>query len=343
MEGLIGGLGNVFVFFPNILILFFAIGILEDSGYMPRAAFIMDRIMHKIGLHGKSFIPLLLGFGCTVPAIMATRTLENRRDRLTSILVAPLMSCGARLPIYSLIIPAFFAVRWQAPLLWAIYVIGIVLAVVMSRLLRSTIFRGECAPFVMELPPYRVPSPRDAVMHMWERSLMYLRKAGTVILGVSILLWALTNFPQAPHAAAGVDQKTKLEYSFAGRSGKLIEPLLKPMGFDWKIGTALIGAFATKEVFVAQMGIIYASEGASGDASQAPLRTRLHQDYPPLAGFAIMIFCLIGTPCMTTVAVTRRETGSWRWPLLQFGGLTLLAYLITVIVYQTGRAIGWGI
>src|SRR5262249_11053916 len=185
LNGVIAGVGNVFTFLPNILILFFAISLLEDSGYMPRAAFLMDRLMHRIGLHGKSFIPLLLGFGCTVPAITATRTLENRRDRLTSILVAPLMSCGARLPIYTLIIPAFFAASWQAPVLWAIYLIGILLAVAMSRMLRSTIFRGECTPFVMELPPYRVPSARDAVIHMWERSLLYLKKAGTVILGIS--------------------------------------------------------------------------------------------------------------------------------------------------------------
>jgi ferrous iron transport protein B len=343
VNGVIGGVGNVFAFLPNILILFLAIALLEDSGYMPRAAFIMDRLMYRIGLHGKSFIPLLLGFGCTVPAIMATRTLENRRDRLTAILVAPLMSCGARLPIYSLIIPTFFAVTWQAPILWALYVVGIVLAVALSRVLRSTLFRGECTPFVMELPPYRVPSIRDALIHMWERSLLYLKKAGTVILGISIVLWALTTFPQPSAETAGMDQKTRLEGSLAGRGGKLLEPVLAPMGFDWKIGTALIGAFAAKEVFVAQMGIIYASESGAGDGVQVPLRAQLRRDYPPLVGFAIMLFCLIGTPCMTTVAVTRRETGSWRWPVLQFGGLTLLAYLITVSVFQAGRVFGWGI
>lgn len=343
VSGVIGGVGNVFAFLPNILILFLAIALLEDSGYMPRAAFIMDRLMYRIGLHGKSFIPLLLGFGCTVPAIMATRTLENRRDRLTAILVAPLMSCGARLPIYSLIIPTFFAVTWQAPLLWILYVVGIVLAVALSRVLRSTLFRGECTPFVMELPPYRIPSMRDALIHMWERSLLYLKKAGTVILGISIVLWALTTFPQPPAGTGGVDQKTRLESSLAGRGGKLLAPILAPMGFDWKIGTALIGAFAAKEVFVAQLGIIYASENGTGDGAQVPLRAQLRRDYPPLVGFAIMLFCLIGTPCMTTVAVTRRETGSWRWPILQFGGLTLLAYLMTVAVFQTGRALGWGI
>lgn len=343
VNGVIEGMGNVFTFLPNILILFLAIAVLEDSGYMSRVAVIMDRVMHRVGLHGKSFIPLLLGFGCTVPAIMAARTLESRRDRLTAILVAPLMSCGARLPIYSLIIPAFFAAPWQAPMLWAIYLIGIVLAMGLSRVLRSTLFDGECTPFVMELPAYRIPSARDAGIHMWERSLLYLKKAGTVILGISIVLWALTTFPQPPAVKVGVDQKTKLEYSLAGRGGKLLEPVLKPMGFDWKIGTALIGAFAAKEVFVAQMGIIYAATDGQGAAVQAPLRAHLRRDYPPLVGFAIMLFCLIGTPCMTTVAVTRRETGSWRWPLLQFGGLTMLAYGITVAVFQTGRILGWGI
>jgi ferrous iron transport protein B len=343
VNGVIGGVGNVFTFLPNILILFLAIAVLEDSGYMSRVAVIMDRLMHRVGLHGKSFIPLLLGFGCTVPAIMATRTLESRRDRLTSILVAPLMSCGARLPIYSLIIPAFFPAPWQAPMLWAIYLIGIVLAMVMSRVLRSTLFDGECTPFVMELPAYRIPSARDAVIHMWERSLLYLKKAGTVILGISIVLWALTTFPQPPAGNGSADRKTRLEYSLAGRGGKLLEPLLKPMGFDWKIGTALIGAFAAKEVFVAQMGIIYAAADGPGGEAQVPLRAHLRRDYPPLVGLAIMLFCLIGTPCMTTVAVTRRETGSWRWPLLQFGGLTLLAYGITVAVFQTGRFLGWGI
>jgi ferrous iron transport protein B len=342
-DGVIAGAGNVFAFLPNILILYFAIAVLEDSGYMPRAAFIMDRLMHKFGLHGKSFIPLVLGFGCTVPAIMATRTLENRRDRLTAILVAPLMSCGARLPIYSLIIPAFFAKRWQAPILWAIYVIGIVLAMVMSRVLRSTLFRGDCTPFVMELPEYRVPSIRDALMHMSERAALYLKKAGTVILGVSVLLWALTAFPQPQGGTTAGNPKTRLEYSLAGRGGKLMEPVLAPMGFDWKIGTALIGAFAAKEVFVAQMGIIDAAENGTRGADQSTLRMRLRRDYPPLVGFAIMLFCLIGTPCMTTVVVTRRETGSWRWPILQFCGLTVLAYLITVVVFQTGRVLGWGI
>jgi ferrous iron transport protein B len=363
VDGVIAGVGNVIVFVPNILVLFFAIGLLEDSGYMPRAAFIMDRIMHKIGLHGKSFIPLLLGFGCSVPAIMATRTLENRRDRLTTMLVAPLMSCGARLPIYTLIIPAFFATRWQAPILWVIYLTGIGMAILSARLLRSTFFKGASSPFVMELPPYRVPRLRDSLLHMSERSGLYLRKAGTVILGISVILWALTNFPKQPasaekaislpvssqvsattvpiSAASSVSSGSSneqaaeaLSYSFAGRVGKTIEPVLKPMGFDWRIGTALIGALAAKEVFVAQMGIVYAT--GEEESGIEPLREQLRHHYRPLVGFCIMLFSLLSAPCMATFAVTRRESGSWRWACLQFFGLTAMAYVITTIVYQIG-------
>ena len=270
IDGIIGGVGGVIVFLPNILLLFLAIAVLEDTGYMARAAFIMDRLMHKIGLHGKSFIPMLIGFGCSVPAIMATRTLDNRRDRLTTMMVVPLMSCGARLPIYALIIPAFFPQAWQAPVLWLIYMIGIALAIVMAKLLRSTLFKGESAPFVMELPPYRTPTLKGVLIHMWERGWLYLKKAGTVILGISILLWALTSYPKLPPdkaeaealAEAGMAQEQvdnvmeaeALSYSLAGRIGHGLEPVLRPMGFDWRIGTALIGAFAAKEVFVAQMG-----------------------------------------------------------------------------------------
>jgi ferrous iron transport protein B len=247
------------------------------------------------------------------------------------------MSCGARLPIYALLLPAFFPQAWQAPILWVIYLTGIVMAILMARLLRSTLFKGEPAPFVMELPPYRIPSFRDAVLHTWERSGLYLKKAGTIIVGISILLWALTNFPKPP-AEYDQDGTAALAYSYAGRAGKAMEPVLSPMGFDWKIGTALVGAFAAKEVFVAQMGIIYAV--GEGDAAEEPLREHLRKTYRPLVGFCIMLFCLIGSPCMVTVAVTRRESGGWRWAALQFGGLTLLAYLVTTLVYQVGTYLG---
>lgn len=338
IDGVIGGVGGVIVFLPNILLLFLAISLLESSGYMARAAFIMDRLMNKIGLHGKSFIPMLIGFGCSIPAIMATRTLDNRRDRLVTMFVIPLISCSARLPIYLLIIPAFFPTHWNAPMLWLIYVIGIGLAVFSAKLLRTTVFKGETAPFLMELPPYKVPTVKAAVFQMWERSRLFLRKAGTMILGVSVVLWALSSFPRLdadqldPDPATAAQQQ--MDYSVAGHIGHGMEPVIGLMGFDWKIGTALIGAFAAKEVFVAQMGIVY-SLGDVDEESQT-LRDKLRSAYSPLVAFCIMLFALISTPCMATVAVTRRESNSWRWALAQFWGLTALAFVLTTIVYQVG-------
>jgi len=368
VDGVIGGVGGVLVFLPNILLLFLAIAFLEDTGYMARAAFIMDRVMNKIGLHGKSFIPMLIGFGCSIPAIMATRTIENRRDRLTTMLVVPLMSCGARLPIYALIIPAFFPQAFHGPMLWIIYVIGIVLAIVGAKLLRSTLFKGESVPFVMELPPYRMPTLKGVLIHMWERGWLYLKKAGTIILVISIILWAMTAFPGLPEdkAARFDDDRTAVEaldlsdearaeriatidneeseaaltHSIAGRIGHGLEPILKPMGFDWKIGTALIGAFAAKEVFVAQLGIVY-SVGEADEESET-LREKLQENYTPLIGFCIMLFCLISAPCMATIAVTKRESNSWGWALFQLVGLTVLAYVITVLVFQIGTLLGIG-
>jgi ferrous iron transport protein B len=343
VDGIIGGVGGVIVFLPNILLLFLGIAFIEDTGYMARAAFLMDRIMHKIGLHGKSFIPMLIGFGCSVPAIMSTRILENRRNRLTTMMVIPLMSCGARIPIYALIIPAFFAPVWQGPMMWLIYVIGIALAIGCAKLLRVTVFRGQTMPFVMELPPYRMPTIKSLFLHMWDRGLMYLQKAGTVILAISILLWAASTYPRIPaEKLAGLDdnqqQTAGLEYSLTGRIGKQMEPVIRPLGFDWKIGTSLIGAFAAKEVFVAQMGIVY-SVGHADEKSEA-LRSHLREDYSPLVGFCVMLFCLIGTPCVATVAITAREAGGWKWAALQYLGLTSLAYVLTLIVYQLGSVVG---
>jgi ferrous iron transport protein B len=329
----------------------------------------MDRIMHKMGLHGKSFMPMLIGFGCSVPAILATRTLESRRDRLTTMLVVPLMSCGARLPIYALIIPAFFPEPWHGPMLWSIYLIGIALAVVCAKLLKSTLLRGETPPFVMELPPYRMPTLRSLSIHLWNRGGAYLKKAGTVILGISVLLWAMQQWPGIPareaealagrraaaqtlvddaartHALAqvgGDEAEAALRASLMGRLGRGLEPALRPCGFDWKLSTAMIGALAAKEVFVTQMGIIYALGGDPDEAS-APLREKIRADYTPLAGFCVMLFCLISAPCMATIAVTRRESGSWRWALLQLGGLTLLAWVVTAAVFQGGSLLGIGI
>ena len=476
VDGIIGGVGGVVLFLPNIMLLFLGIALLEDSGYMARAAFLMDRLMHRIGLHGKSFVPMLIGFGCSVPAILATRTLENRRGRLTTMLVVPLMSCGARLTIYALIIPAFFPKHWQAPMLWLIYLIGIVLAVALAKLLRATLLRGEAPPFVIELPLYRLPTLRSLVVHMWDRSWMYLRKAGTVILGISILMWAMTSFPQkttfdrdyeaelagsraemivgldqvgrvlglpegsdalvravarellpmsatppayegadnpqdgrirafrkacdglesfyarwdaklaevadepnsvehkalehardealarlsdtdaAAFAAAGLyrddvrpayERQTRaigdtrraeqLAYTVAGRIGHGLEPALRPLGFDWRIGTALVGSFAAKEVFVAQMGILFAV--ADDNAGTEALRSRLRRAYSPLQAFCLMLFCLISAPCAATIVCTWKESGSLKWAALQLLGLTVLAYVLTLAVYQFARLV----
>lgn len=464
VDGIIGGVGGVVSFLPNILLLFLAIAFLEDSGYMSRAAFIMDHLMHKIGLHGQSFIPMLIGFGCSVPAILATRTLDNRRDRITTIMIIPLMSCGARLTVYALIIPAFFPLHWQGPVLWMIYFLGILLAVGAAWIFRRTMLKGESVPMVMELPPYRMPTLRGVAIHTWERSWEYLKKAGTVILAISIILWAMSTFPRKPVEAeasaaeesaaqeryekgirelagrmslpAGVDlgsilrdppagetgiadphlahfvsmlrQKRAIEkrfaqhagrgdlhddpvrlekellltrlrsadpatyrlvdfyeskvlapreqslrrierrqraeslsYSMIGRIGRVLDPFWEPMGFDWRIGTAIMGAFAAKEVFVAQMGIIFAA-GENEDSADA-LRQQLRAAYPPLVGLCILLFMLISSPCLATVAATRKETDSWGWAVFQMVWLTALAYAVTAAVFQIGRLAGWGI
>jgi ferrous iron transport protein B len=300
---------------------------------------------------------MLLGFGCTVPAIMGTRTLENRRDRLTTIMVLPFMSCGARLPVYSLIIPAFFPDRLQAWMLWLIYVIGILFAIVGAKLLRSTLFQGESVPFVMELPPYRMPTFRSVVILMWDRAREYVKKAGTIILGVSILLWAMTTYPKNPEpvptrveARAELDENsTELEnlkradalsYSISGRIGHALEPVFRPLGFDWRIVTAIIGSFAAKEVFVAQMGIVYSVGEADEDSDS--LRERLREHYTPLQAFCMMLWALLSVPCVATIAVARRETGGWSYAVGMMIGFTLIAYVSCLIVYQVGGALGIG-
>ena len=367
IDGVIGGVGGVIVFLPNIILLFFAIALLEGTGYMARVAFIMDKIMNKFGLQGKSIIPMLVGFGCTVPAIMATRTLDSRRDRLITMMVAPLVSCGARLPIYALIIPAFFAEDIQAAMLFLIYIIGIVLAIIFSKILGLTIFKGEARTFIMEMPPYRMPTLKGLLIHTWDRSYMYLRKAGTMILAVSIVIWAMMTFPALPVAEVekyeaertvvvasniideekesqllNIDNKeleAGLVHSVAGRIGKAIEPPLSLLGFDWKIGVALIGAFAAKEVFVAQLGIVY-SIGEATEENQT-LREKLAYNYSPLVALCIMLFALISTPCVATMVVTAKESGSWKYAALQLVGLTSLAYIISLIVYQVGTFLGY--
>lgn len=339
-NGIIAGVGGVLVFLPSIVLLFMSIAILEHTGYMARAALIMDRLMHKIGLHGKSFIPMIIGFGCTVPAILATRTLDTRRDRLLTMFVLPLMSCGARFTIYSLVIPAFFPPAWCAPVLWLVYFIGIVLAILGIKLLGAIWLKPTegASGMVIELPPYRLPTVRTILIHMWERAWLYLQKAGTLILAASVIMWLLMNYPAAPGDPARMDkaqrQAARVENSFAGRLGKKLDVVLSPMGFDWRLGTALLGTIAAKEVFVSQMGVVLATADHANDES---LRQTLKKTYSPLTGFCILLFSLVGFPCAATVAVMRSESGSWRYALLQFVALTLAAWCITTLTYQTGH------
>lgn len=356
VDGLIHGVGGVLIFLPNIVLLFMAIGVLERCGYMARAAFLIDRLMHRIGLHGRSFIPLVTGFGCSVPAIMATRTLEHERDRLATMMAIPLMSCSARLPIYTLLIPAFIPLPWRGAVLLTMYGIGIVLAIGLVKLLRLTILAGEATPFVMELPPYRMPTLGSVWQDIRVKSALYLGKAGTIILALSILLWAANSYPKKPvheidrsparesMSAEQIEAARRgedLEYSVSGRVGHLMEHVFKPIGFDWRICTALIGSVAAKEVLVAQLGIVNSMDDAGREPGR--LRQALARRYTPLVGVCIMLFALIATPCASTVAVMRRESHSWRWPLAQFAGLTTLAYVLTLAVYQAGRALGIGV
>jgi len=354
LDGAIAGVGGVIVFVPNIALLFLGLSFLEDSGYMARGAFLLDRFMHRFGLHGKSFIPMVTGLGCSIPGIMGTRILENERDRITTMLVLPLMSCGARLPIWMLLIPAFFPPPWRAAMLWIVYFFGAFLALGLALLLRRTLFRGEDAPFVMELPPYRLPTLAGAAHKVWERSWLYLRKAGTVILGISILLWAATTWPKPDtykvdrliaerKISLSSDQAERmraaegLEYSAAGRIGRAIAPVLSPLGFDWKLSSALVGAFAAKEVFVSQMGIVYAL--GEGEADRERLQEKIRRDYPVSTGIALILFLLIATPCMATFAVTKRESGRLSIALLQFFGLTVVGYLVAALA----RLIVWSV
>ena len=361
-DGIISGVGGVIVFLPNILFLFFVIAILEESGYMSRAAFIMDGVMRFFGLQGKSFVPLVLGFGCTVPAIMATRTIESQRDRTVTIMVLPLMSCGARLPIYALLIPAFFARKYQAFAMWGIYVIGIVVALVAARIMKGTLFKGDGEVYLMELPPYRMPTFKSLMLHMWDRGKMYLQKAGTIILATSIILYICNTYPEKKNFT--VDYNTQIEacqadsklsqteresvvaelenrktaemkeFTISGRIGKTLEPVFRPIGFDWKVVTASISALAAKEIFVSQLGILHA-EGEA-DSESATLREKLVRHYTPLQAFCFMLFSLLSIPCLATLVIIRKELNSWKMAFIEAGSLFLLAYLSTFIVYQLG-------
>ena len=330
VDGIIGGVGVVIVFLPNILILYFFISVMEDSGYMARAAFIMDKIMHRMGLHGKSFIPLIMGFGCNVPAIMASRTIEDRKCRLITMLVNPLMSCSARLPIYLVMVGAFFPNQASFVLL-CIYATGIILAVLMARLFSKFLVKGDDAPFVMELPPYRMPTTKSILRHTWEKGAQYLKKMGGIIMIASIIIWFLGYYPQHDAYETVAEQQ---ENSYIGQIGKAVEPVIEPLGFDWKLGIGLISGVGAKELVVSTLGVLYTNEE---DVENVNLSNRI--PITPLAALAYMLFVLIYFPCIATLAAIKQESGSWKWALFAAGYTTVLAWCIAFVVYQLGNLI----
>ncbi|MBX3300331.1 MAG: ferrous iron transport protein B [Acidobacteria bacterium] len=372
-DGIIAGVGGVVVFLPQILLLFFFISILEDSGYMARAAFLMDKLMARVGLHGKAFLPLISSFACAIPGIMATRTIESRRDRFATIMIAPFMSCSARLPVYTLMIATVFAgqtvfgiISVGAVLMLAMYALGIFAAIIIAFLLKRTLLKAPPPPFLMELPPYRLPNLKTVLFNMMTRAWLFLKRAGTVILAISILLWALTYFPRAIDTAglrADSEQRTaiggevsepslpeseQLKQSFAGRLGHAIEPVIKPLGFDWKIGVALIASFAAREVLVSTLSIIYnvgSDDNAQSETLVSAVRDAKRDDgspvWTPLTALSLMVFFVLAMQCMSTLAVVRRETNSWRWPAFMFAYMTALAYTAAFITYQGGKVLGF--
>lgn len=336
-EGVVGGVGGVLAFLPNVILLFGAITILENSGYMMRVSKLMSRIMKIMGLNGSSFAPLLLGFGCSVPAILSTRRIPSRSDRLVTIAVLPMMSCAGRLPIYMMFVSALFPSHLQATVLFCIYSAGVLLALCCARLLKNTLFKSEQTDSFYHMKRLRLPSIKKVVALMWSRAFMYVRKAGTFILGASIILWCLNTYPKPDENIGMTDPAVVLEHSYAGKLGQRMEAITKIAGFDWKINSALVGAFAAKEIFVTQMSILYAvGEGDADVVDQRTLNARLKAHYTPLQGVSIMIFCLIALPCIGTVTVAKREAGTWWFALAQFSGLTLLGFIMATLVYQAG-------
>ena len=327
IDGIIGGVGGVIVFLPNILILYLFISLMEDSGYMARAAFIMDKIMHKMGLHGKSFIPLIMGFGCNVPAVLASRTIENRKSRLVTILINPLMSCSARLPIYLLLVGVFFPHHASLVLL-SIYSLGIILAVVMARLFSRFLVKGDDTPFVMELPPYRMPTSKAIFRHTWEKGAQYLRKMGGVIMVASIIIWVLGYFPRPSES---MDLAQQQENSYIGRIGKAIEPAIEPLGFDWKLGIGILSGVGAKELVVSSLGVLYADDA---EADETTLAQRL--PITPLVAYGYMVFILLYFPCVATLAAIRQEAGGWKWAAFAAAYTTVLAWIMSFAVYQIG-------
>ncbi len=372
VDGVIGGVGAVMVFLPQILLLFLFLGFLEDCGYLARVAYLMDRIMRSMNLHGRAFVPMLSGFACAVPAIMATRTMERRRDRILTMMVVPLMTCSARLPVYTLVIGTLISgsALVGGLLMVGMYLFSVLTALAAAWVMSKTVkqLKAKRLPFLIELPPYRWPRWVDVLRMMWSKSSMFLREAGTVILACSIALWALLAFPRELPAgspdfdaqiAAAPDAKTRaaiendkqamlLENSYGGRIGHGIEPVLAPLGFDWKIGVGIVGAFAAREVFISTLGIVY-SVGGDADEGSEPLREALRNEkradgtpaYTPLVGMSLMIFFALACQCMSTLAVVRRESRSWLWPLFLFGYMTVLAWVASFVVYQGGRLLGF--
>jgi ferrous iron transport protein B len=388
VDGVIAGVGGVLVFLPQILLLFFFIALLEDSGYMSRAAFLMDRLMRGVGLHGKAFMPLLSSFACAIPGIMATRTIENPKDRLATILIAPFMSCSARLPVYTLMIAAFFTERKVFGVLsvgvliiLAMYALGVAVAVAVAWVLKRTLLKGPPPPLVLELPPYRLPSALNILQTMRSRAWLFVRRAGTVILAISILLWALVTFPRQETEPAAAPQPTQaaraaetvqpaagaanvaeavtseasdergeqIRNSFAGRLGRFIEPAIRPLGFDWQMGIGLISSFAARETLVSTLSIVYnvGDEDAGEDSASliAAVRNARRPDgskaWTPLVAVSMMVFFVLACQCMSTVAIVRRETNSWRWPLFMVAYMLVLAYAASFITYQGGRLLGF--
>jgi ferrous iron transport protein B len=354
LNGALAGVASVTMFLPQILLLFFFLGFLEDTGYMARAALIMDRFMSRFGLHGKSFIPLLSSFACAIPGIMATRTIENQRDRLATMLVAPLISCSARLPVYSLLIAAtipsiavLHIVSLPALVMFSMYFLGLVAALSIATLFKKTLLRGAPPVFYMELPPYKLPGIKSILVQMGERALLFVRNAGTIILGASILLWFFASYPRLEGAAPS----EQLQHSLAGRLGRAIEPVIRPLGFDWKIGIGLVSSVFQREMFVSTMGTIYNIQSEDNAATMS-LKEQMQRDidpqtgralFSPLTGVSLMIFYVLSMQCISTVAVMRRETNGWKWPIFQIAYMTAMAYIATFAVHRVGVFLGIGV
>jgi len=351
LDGVIAGVGGVLVFLPNILILFLCISLLEATGYMARVAFVIDKLMHRIGLHGKSFIPMITGFGCSVPAMMAVRTLRNRGDRITTMMVIPFFSCGAKLPLYTVIISAFFAPKMAGNILFGVYLFGIFIALISAKLLKSTVFKDDSEPFVMELPPYRMPSAHSMLQQTWMRAWMYIKKAGTVILLASIIIWFAGSYPQNVDVhqkyenlrlqeQADMEHLSRLEkaeqlpYSVAGRIGKFLEPISKPLGFDWRLNIALVNGLAAKEIVVSTMGTIYAIGDAESGTKTLAESLRADPEYSQAVGISFMIFVLLYIPCIASVVVFLKESESKLWTVVFVAYTLTVAWIASFSVYQ---------